>query len=59
MDESNNQELEMLRAFYDRWIDLHTTARTEANRPILELMAQNLVDAGHAIAQFRKGQKVH
>ncbi len=57
MDEQDKQELEMLKAFYQSWVTLHSISRTEENRPLLELQAQNLVDAGHHVAEFRKGRE--
>jgi len=57
MDEQDKQELEMLRAFYLEWVGLHTLDRTEENRSMLELKAQNLVEAAHCVAEFRKGRE--
>lgn len=51
-----NIELELLQDFYACWCNLHSIPRSNANRKKLELAAQRLVDAGHAVATFKKSQ---
>lgn len=47
-------ELEMLNAFYNAWVKLHTAKATEDYDAMLEL-SRNLVEAAHVVAEFRKG----
>jgi len=46
-------ELEMLRAFFDAWEDLHAIPNLPKNRQRSEQAAQTLVDAASAIRALR------
>ena len=49
------QELEMLRAFFSAWENLHAIPNVPKNRQKAEQAAQMLVDAAHAIRALRAG----
>ena len=53
----DNLELDLLRDFYAHWCTLHSIPRDQLHRRKMELAAQRLVDAGHAVAAFQKSQE--
>ena len=51
----NKMELEMLRVFYLAWVKLHSLPRDQEHKKQMEEAAVALVEAGHVVAEFRKG----
>ena len=54
---SDNVELEMLRAFYISWVDLHKIPRDKLHRHKMEAQAQLLVDNAHALKAYYKSEE--
>lgn len=52
MTEADEQELEMLREFFDCWVAFHGVQR--GHREQQELAAQRMVDAANTIKAFRQ-----
>ena len=52
---SDEQELEMLREFFDCWLNLHYM--TNNNRQAQELAAQRMVEAAQTIKNHRSTQE--
>lgn len=50
---SSDLELEMLRAFFDAWENLHSIPNIQGNRKKSEAAATILVEAAHAIRTLR------
>ena len=50
-------ELELLNDFYACWCNLHSIPRSNINRKKMELAAQRMVDAAHAVAAYKKSQE--
>lgn len=52
MSEAEEQELEMLREFFDCWVAFHAIQR--GNRREQELAAQRLADASNSVKALRE-----
>ena len=53
-EQQKDLEIELLRDFYACWCTLHSSPRDPRHRSKLELAAQRLVDAGHAVAAYQR-----
>jgi hypothetical protein len=53
---TEEQELEMLREFFDCWVAFHSLQRSDRERQ--ELAAQRMVDAANTIKAYRQTQPV-
>ena len=51
---TEEQELEMLREFFDRWVEFHHIQA--GNRQQQEFAAQRMVDAANTIKTYRAAQ---
>ena len=52
---TDEQELEMLREFFDCWVAFHSIQRRDREQQ--ELAAQRMVDAANTIKAYRKPQE--